>query len=159
MKSKTVFLRITILLMGLAMLAFCIFVIPHFLLGFYKTMSGVLVQSLLLGVGCAVAAVLFFLVLGEAWKLLNYIDHDSAFSQIAVDALRRIKYFAYSICGIFILELPVFYIFAEKDDAPGLIIIGIIFAGAPLVIAIFANLLQILLQRAIEIKSENDLTI
>ncbi len=57
------------------------------------------------------------------------------------------------------LNLPLIYIIAEWDDAPGLILIGMVFVGASLVIAVFAAVLRRLLQEAIQIKSENDLTV
>ena len=55
--------------------------------------------------------------------------------------------------------LPFVYIIAEWDDAPGLILIGLVIIGASMVIAVFAAVLQRLLQEAIDIKSENDLTV
>jgi ABC-type tungstate transport system substrate-binding protein len=51
------------------------------------------------------------------------------------------------------------YPIADADDAPGLIIIGAAIACAPVVIAVFAAVLERLLQSAIDLKSENDLTV
>lgn len=48
---------------------------------------------------------------------------------------------------------------AERDDAPGIIVIGLIIIFASMVIAVFAAVLQKLLKEAIAIKSENDLTV
>lgn len=48
---------------------------------------------------------------------------------------------------------------ADKDDAPALIFVGMVIPFASLVIAVFAAVLQRLLQEAINIKSENDLTV
>ena len=48
---------------------------------------------------------------------------------------------------------------AELDDAPGLGVIALAFVCMPLVIATFAAVLEKLLQNAIDIKSENDLTV
>ena len=45
------------------------------------------------------------------------------------------------------------------DDAPGLIIIGMAIAGGAFVVAVFASVLKRLLQDAVNVKSENDLTI
>ena len=55
--------------------------------------------------------------------------------------------------------LPFVFLVAEKDDAPGLIIMGLVPIFASMVLAVFAAVLQKLLQEAIEIKSENDLII
>ena len=48
---------------------------------------------------------------------------------------------------------------AEVDDAPGLIAFPLIIIFASFVIAVFAAVLQRLLKEAIDIKSDNDLTI
>ncbi|MNF13629.1 hypothetical protein D3C80_2155360 [compost metagenome] len=55
--------------------------------------------------------------------------------------------------------MPLFYLMAEKDDAPGIIVIGLILIFASTVIAVFAAVLQRLLKEAIELKSEIDLTV
>ncbi|WP_338232368.1 DUF2975 domain-containing protein [Companilactobacillus muriivasis] len=159
MKKETIFLRLTIYVMGLIMLAFCAIVVPHYLIGSNNLMPDIPIFTILLGLGLYVSAILFFTILFQALKLLNLIDQENAFSNASVKSLKNIKQLAYSICIIFILELPIFYAFAERDDAPGVILVCAVFSGAPLVIAIFASVLEKLLRHAIKIKSENDLTI
>ncbi|WP_125588420.1 DUF2975 domain-containing protein [Companilactobacillus jidongensis] len=159
MKKETIFLKVTIYVMALIMAAICIVVAPHYLIGANNLLPNKPVLTIILGLGLYVTAILFYVVLYQAMKLLNLIDHEKAFSKKSVTALKNIKYCAYSMCIIYLLESPVFYIFADKDDAPGVIIVCAVLAGASLVIAIFASMLQKLLHHAIEIKSENDLTI
>ena len=60
---------------------------------------------------------------------------------------------------MYLVALPFVYIMAEVDDAPGLIIIGMIPIFASMVIAVFAAVLQRLLKEAIDIKEENDLIV
>ncbi len=55
--------------------------------------------------------------------------------------------------------MPLIYYAAEVDDAPGLILIGMVIICASFVVAVFAAVLQKLLENAIDIKSENDLTV
>ena len=55
--------------------------------------------------------------------------------------------------------MPLIYYAAEVDDAPGLILIGMVIIFASFVVAVFAAVLQKLLKNAIDIKSENDLTV
>ncbi len=57
------------------------------------------------------------------------------------------------------VALPFVYIMAEVDDAPGLIVIGMVPIFASMVIAVFAAVLQRLLKEAIDIKAENDLIV
>jgi len=122
--------------------------------------SGYLTLSYVLFAGTCLAAIPFYIALYQSYKLLNLIDTDCAFSELSVKALKIITRSAlleFIICTLG--GLPFFYALAEKDDAPGLIIIGMGIAGVAFIIFVFASVLNRLLQKAIEIKSENDLTI
>lgn len=55
--------------------------------------------------------------------------------------------------------LPFVFLVAQLDDAPGLVIVGMVPVFASMVVAVFAAVLQKLLKNAIDIKSENDLTV
>ncbi len=55
--------------------------------------------------------------------------------------------------------MPLFYIVAEIDDAPGVILVGMIFVFAPLTVTVFAAILKKLLKNAIDLKNDNELTI
>ena len=55
--------------------------------------------------------------------------------------------------------MPFFYIWGDADDAPGLIVIGLVLVGAPMVIAVFASILHQLIREATDLKSENELTV
>jgi hypothetical protein len=105
------------------------------------------------------SAVPFYFALYQAFNLLRFIDKNIAFSERSVTALKKIKYCAVTISILHALLLPLFYLYAELDDAPGIVIIGCIVPFASMVIAVFAAVLQKLLKHAIDIKSENDLTI
>jgi len=73
--------------------------------------------------------------------------------------LRRIKHCAVAIFVCHVLVLPLFYLYAQADDAPGVVIVGCVVPFASVVIAVFAAVLQKLLRHAIDIKTENELTI
>jgi len=55
--------------------------------------------------------------------------------------------------------LPLFYQIADEEDAPGVIVIGLIIPCVSFVVAVFAAVLQKLLRNAVDMKSENDLTV
>lgn len=101
----------------------------------------------------------FYFALYQAFTLLSYIDRNKAFSELSVRALKKIKYSAITISLLLVAGMPLFYLIAEMDDAPGIILIGLVLIFASMVIAVFAAVLQRLLQEAIDIKSENDLTV
>lgn len=77
---------------------------------------------------------------------------------MSVRVLKKIKYCAITISCLYVVGMPLFYLMAERDNAPGIIVIGLITIFASMVIAVFAAVLQKLLKEAIDIKSENDLT-
>jgi len=103
-------------------------------------------------------AIPFYLALVQAFKLLNIIDANKVFSNLAVKALRNIKYCAVAIIGY--IGLGAAYIALLRDgDRAGVMALCIYTMFVTLVIATFAGLLQRILQNAIAIKKENDLTV
>lgn len=106
-----------------------------------------------------VSLIPYLAALSQSFKLLHYIDISKAFSELSVAALKKIKKSALVISGIYVLALPLVAMVAEWDDAPGLIIIGMLPIFAAVVISIFAAVLERLLKEAIEIKTENELTV
>ncbi|MFC7371054.1 DUF2975 domain-containing protein [Fictibacillus iocasae] len=110
-------------------------------------------------IGLYVSSIPFYAALFQACKLLGHIDKNQAFSALSVRALTVIKRCAILISLIFVILEPFVFQLAELDDAPGLVIMGMVPVFASMVIAVFAAVLQRLLQQAIDIKSENDLTI
>lgn len=154
-QGSTVFLRGVVYLLGIAVLAICIFALPPLI---YSELQGDFDYGAIF-VGLYVPAIPFFIALAQALKLLTYIDQNTAFSESSVLALKKIKYCAVTISGLFAAGMPYIFYVADRDDAPGVAAIGFIIVGASLVIATFAGLLQKLLKNAIDIKSENDLTV
>jgi hypothetical protein len=101
----------------------------------------------------------FFVGLYQALKLLNLIDANKAFSQGAVNTLRNMKFASLSLIGFIVLALFYIRFFAHGDDPAGPTALGILASFAAAVIATAAAVFQKLLQNAVDIKSENDLTV
>jgi hypothetical protein len=110
-------------------------------------------------IGLYVTAIVFFAALYQTLKLLSYIDKNHAFSELSIQSLKNIKYCGIIISILFVVFMPIIYLMAEMDDAPGIILIGMVIIFGSMVIAVFAAVLQKLLKNAIDIKSENDLTV
>lgn len=158
-RGSTLFLKIAVILIGIPVLALCIFFVPKiasFAGELYPDMAYI---KYLVSIDLFATAIPFYFALYQAFKLLSYIDKNKAFSQISVGALKKIKYCAITISILYVFGMPLFYLIAEMDDAPGIIVIGMVIIFASMVIAVFAAVLQRLLQEAITIKSENDLTV
>jgi hypothetical protein len=152
-RSSTLFLQGTILLIGTVVLAICLFALPPAIasedVGYYR--------PLLLGL--YVPAVPFFFALYQALKLLRYIDNSTAFSNLSVKALQSIRNCAVIIAAMFTAGSPYIYYVANRDDAPGVLALGLVIVFASIVIAVFATVLEKLLGSVIAIKPENDLTV
>lgn len=106
-----------------------------------------------------IASIPFFVGLYQAFKLLNLIDANKAFSQEAVNTLKNMKFTSLSLIGFIILAEVYIRFFAHGDDPAGPVALGIIASFAATVIATAAAVFQKLLQNAVDIKSENDLTV
>jgi Protein of unknown function (DUF2975) len=156
-QGSTLFLKIAVFIIGTPVLALCIFGLPWLANNPVNPDYAHILYPILIIM--YVSVIPFFVALYQAFKLLSYIDKNKAFSEISVKALNKIKYCAITISGLYVVGMPFFYILAELDDAPGIILIGLVVIFASMVIAVFAAVLQRLLQEAINIKSENDLTI
>ena len=63
------------------------------------------------------------------------------------------------ISGLYVVALTIRLYHRTVGRRTGSALIGMVVIGASLVIAVFAAVLQRLLQEAIDIKSENDLTV
>lgn len=152
-KGSTLFLKLVILLIGIAVAALCVFVLPA---GITSDETGAYRPIL---IGMYIPAIPFFFGLYQAFKLLNYIDLNKVFSTESVKALKNIKYSASIICLLYTLGMPYIFYVADMDDAPGIAAIGFIFIFGSIVVAAAAAVFQRLIQNVVDIKSENDLTV
>lgn len=109
---------------------------------------------------CYIASIPFFIALVQSFKLLTYIDKNNIFSQGSIKAIKTIKYCAISIiCFILGAEVYIFMFQRGKEDIAGGVAMGIFIFFVALVITTASAILQRLLQNAVAIKLENDLTV
>jgi|SRR5689334_23039427 len=107
-----------------------------------------------------IGSIPFFIALVQAFKLLGYVDGNKVFSQSSVDAVRNIKYCAITFIGFILLGLLYIRLSAAVDEDPaGVTALGIVISFASIIIATAAAVFQRLLQNAVDLKSENDLTV
>ena len=103
----------------------------------------------------------FFIALYQAFKVLGYVRQNKVFSPEVVKALRTIKYCALAIIGFVVVEEFFILLMNNGDnDNPGApIFLGVFIAFPSIVVAIAAAMFERILQNAVDIKSENDLTV
>jgi hypothetical protein len=156
-RVNTVFLKIAVFLIGTPILAFGIFGLIWLLKNPANPDYAHILYPIV--VGMYASTVPFYIALYQAFKLLGYIDKNLAFSELSVKALKAIKKCAITISILYLAIEPFVFQVAQLDDAPGLVIIGMVPVFASMVIAVFAAVLQKLFQEAIDMKSENDLIV
>lgn len=156
-RGTTLFLKIAVILIGIPILTLCIFGLFWMANNPVNPDYAYILYPILIGIYATVIP--FCIGLYRAFNLLIYIDKNQAFSELSVKALKNIKLCAMIVSGLYVIIMPFVFLLAELDDAPGLIIVGIVPIFASMVIAVFAAALQKLLKEAIDIKNDNDLTI
>ena len=102
-----------------------------------------------------IASIPFFVALYQAFKVLGYAGQNEVFSQEAVKGLRAIKY-----CAIgFVAVGEISIMLGDSDDRAGGVFIGLLISFSSLVIAAAAAMFERILQSAVDMKLENDLTV
>ncbi len=157
-RISTVFLQAVVVLIGLATLAIMIrFPLTEGRAANLDLFS-IYTDPLILYVYASSTA--FFAALYKAFRLLGYIGHNRVFSSDSVKALKSIKYCAIAL-GVLIvgagMYIRIFH--SNEDDPAGFLGMCIVTTFAAAVVATAAAVFERLLQNAIDIKSENDLTI
>jgi hypothetical protein len=106
------------------------------------------------------ASIAFFVALYKAFRLLGYIGQNKVFSTNSVNTLKTIKYCAI-ILGVLIVLAGIFVRLShhEDDDPAGFLAMCIVTTFVTIVVATAAAIFEKILQNAVNMKSENDLTI
>ena len=156
-KSSTIFLQVVIVLIGIVALAIMIrFPLTE---GRAVNLDLFSIYSDPLIVYGYLASIAFFVALYQAFKLLGYIGQNKVFSLGSVKALRNIKYCAIILSVSIVIAILYIRLFAGDDDPAGPTAIGILTTFISIVIATAAAVFERTLQNAVDIKSENDLTV
>ena len=156
-RGSTILLQVVIVLIGIGVLAFLLWE-PH-LEG--RNVNATLFEMYFKDPFLAYAyigSIPFFVALYQAFKLLGYIRRNKIFSQRSMRALRTTKYCALAIIG-FVAVSVVFMIFGDRDDRPAGVFMRILITFPSIVIGTAAAVFERILQNAVDIKSENDLTV
>lgn len=149
--NSTFFLKIVAFLIGIAVLAVCIYWLPQVAIRDAKVRPGdYSIYPLLI---CAYGVCITFSVaLYQAYKLLSFININNAFSELSLRSLKVIKKCAFTII-FFILFLIVYLrVFAmfTGEDAAGPIALGLIGILVTAIIAAIIDVLQKPIKNSLE---------
>jgi Protein of unknown function (DUF2975) len=158
-KGSTIFLQVVIVLIGIGSLALLLWE-PHIEgRNAHATLFQIYFNDPFLAYAYT-ASIAFFVALYQAFKLLGYVERGEVFSQRAVKALRTIKHCAMSLVGFLAgAEAYFFIVMRGKDDIAGGVMMGLAMIFVSAVVATAAAVFERTLQSAVELKSENDLTV
>jgi hypothetical protein len=158
-RSSTIFLQAVIVLIGIGALAFLLWE-PHIEgRNAHATTFEIYFKDPFLAYAY-LGSVAFFVALFQGFTLLGYIRQNRVFSPDSVRALRIIKYCA--IILVVMIGAALAYLFIAirgKDDIAGGVAMGVVLTFASVVVATAAAVFERLLQNAVDMKSENDLTV
>lgn len=156
-RGSTTFLKVIIFLIGIAVLALCIFWLPVIAIREPKAHPGVYSLYPLLGYayGCCIA---FSIALYQAFKLLTYIERNNAFSELSLKSLKIIKKCGLTIIFFIVLGIVTLKVIAKVtgDDPAGPISLSLIGILATSIITAIVDALQKPLKNILELKPEND---
>jgi hypothetical protein len=107
-----------------------------------------------------VSSIAFFVALYKAFKLLGNIAQDKLFTLNSIRTLRSIKYCAILLSILILIAgLSIVIFHNPEDDAAGFLSMCIITIFISITVAIALAVLEKILRNAVDMKSENDLTI
>jgi hypothetical protein len=158
-RGSTIFLQVVIVLLGIGVLAALLWE-PH-LEGrnVHATLFEIYFEDPFLAY-IYLAFIPFFVGLYQAFKMLGYARRNEIFLQRSVRALRIIKYCALTTAILILGADSYLFIFIRgKDDIAGGVMMGVFIIFVSAVIATAAAVFERILQNAVDIKSENDLTV
>lgn len=157
-RSSTIFLQAVIVLIGIGALALLLWEPQIEGVNAHATNFEIYFKDPFLAL-VYVGSISFFIALYQAFKVLGYAGQNNVFSQAAVKALRTIKYCAIAIICFVAVEEVFIMLNHGSDDPAGGVFMGVLITFGSIVIATAAAMFERILQNAVDIKSENDLTV
>lgn len=156
-RGKTTFLKLAVVTLGIIALLLCIYWLPNFARNTAVMNPDYAYLRYPVLIFVYITAIPFYIVLYQVLKLLHYIESKNAFSELAVESLKHIRYCAIGIIVLYVIGF--IFLWFQNALHSSIAMMGTIVIFATSAIAVFAAVLQELLKNALEIKSENDLTI
>ena len=111
LKRETLFLKLAIIIIVLPILVLGIFGLYLLADNPVKPQYASILYPIIIGL--YVSAIPFYIALYKAFKLLEFIDKNIAFSELSIRALKTIKYCAITISTLYVIIFPFVTLAAE----------------------------------------------
>jgi hypothetical protein len=156
-RNSTIFLQVVVVLISIGALAIMLWE-PHIEgRNAHATLFEIYFKDPFLAYAY-IGSIPFFVAFYQAFKVLGYVRQNKTFSQATVKALGTIKFCAIAIIG-FVAVGVIFMMFGDSEDRPAGVFMRILITVPSIVVATAAAMFERILQNAVDIKSENDLTV
>lgn len=110
-----------------------------------------------------VLSIPIFIALYESLKILAHVDQNTTFTKLTIRSVQKIKMCAVIFGSMIIASGMTILIIGQKmdpsEDFAPIVTITFIFTFMASVVATFANVIEKVLKEALDMKSENELTI
>ncbi|AUS68874.1 DUF2975 domain-containing protein [Lactococcus lactis] len=157
MQIKTNALKLVIIILGL----FIVFMFYLLIIGLIKSFQAndVYFEKLLFYIVMYVSLILSMISNIIAYSILSLIDKDILFTERAIKKVSLVK--KISILTFFILLgiLPMAWHIVELTKVKGVIPVAVVIVVSPLILSTFIGVMEKLLMKMVQIKSENDFTV
>ena len=137
-QPTTIFMKVALFIIVIPILSFFVFGLPWVVSGLAEVIPVMPYIQYLGFMGLYGAVVPFLFALYQVVKFLSYSNNNKAYSEMSVVALKNIKHSAITISVLYVIAMPLLYLMADKDDAPGILLFGLIVFSASAVTAFFA---------------------
>ena len=139
-KLPTLTLRIIAIMLAIVGVVISIFFLPSFGTAVADHFPAYAFWQYPILIGLYSAGVCFYFSLFHFWLLLNTIDRSGALSANNLKAI-RLSMVVFSVL-FYVFAMPIIFLAAEADDAPGAILIGAFLGTLPLGVAAVASILE-----------------
>lgn len=134
MKKEIIIFKLTILISWITFLSILLFsTITVMNESIINSNKMTYVLSIIIGL-YTISFMLFSIILFNINKLLNSKNIDKICTNSSINSLNIMIKYSKIMSIIHFISVPFFYIIAEVDDAPGVIIVGMVLFGFPILL-------------------------
>jgi hypothetical protein len=137
-QGTTTILKLALFLIVIPILCFFIIVLPGVTTGLSHVFPVSPYVQYFGFMGLYGAVTPFLVALYLTLKLLINFKKEKAFSESSLIALKNIKYCAKIISVLYVIGMPLLFLMGDADDAPGVVLFGLIVILAGITSAFFA---------------------
>ncbi|MVX67208.1 DUF2975 domain-containing protein [Clostridium chromiireducens] len=140
-RSSKIFLKVAVFIGG-PLLTLFIFLLPMVITGLSRVISVSAYLQYLGFIGLYGAVIPFLFELYQTIKFVGYTNRNEALSESSAKALKNIRYCGITISVLYVIAMPLLFLMADGDDAPGIILFALLVILSTSMSAVFANVFE-----------------